>query len=166
MPMTGTRQFINWSSMVRDLVVVVLMVVLCLSGVGCGSIYHETQAKLPPEPFAQLTFRIKEAQQAEQLAGQSITRLRDQLKQNGTSAETFAGDIDRLMAAAFEFERRVASVLDAAAHCEGKTQLASEIERLQGRSAELQEYVQALRRDGNSLNARQLDDLLHGSAKL
>jgi len=166
MLLNATGQFINCTSMARDVVLAMLVVALCLGGVGCGSIYHETQAKLPPEPFGQLTFRIKEAQQAEQMAGQSITRLRDRLKKNGMSVGTFEGDVDRLVTAAFEFERQVASVLDAAAHCEGQPQLASEIERLQGRSAELQEYVKTVRRDGNSINARQLDDLLHDSAKL
>jgi hypothetical protein len=128
-------------------------------GVGCGSIYHQTQATLPPEPLGQLELRIKEAQHAELLAGQSITKLRDQLK-SGLSAQAVEGDADRVAAAAFEFERRVASVLDAAAHCEGETQLVSEMERLQRRSKQLQQCLEAVRQEGNSVNARLLDDFL------
>jgi hypothetical protein len=143
---------------------VLLMVVLGLGGVGCGSIYHETQTKLPPEPFAQLQFRIKEAQQAEQLAEESITKLRAQLK-NGLSVETIKPDADRVLLATLEFERRVATVLDAAAHCEGQTQLASEIERLQGRSKELMERGESILRGGNSINGHQIEDPRRNSSK-
>ena len=139
-----------------------LVISLSLGGVGCGSIYHQTQAKLPPDPLGQLEFRIKEAQHAEQFAEQSITKLRGQLK-NGVSSKAIEPNVDRVVASTFEFERRAASVRDAAAHCEGRTELASEIERLQGRSKELHEFAQAVRGEGNSINARQLDELLHGS---
>ena len=164
-PLNRAGQSVNREAMVRGGALAMLMMVLGLGGMGCSSIYHQTQAKLPAEPLGQLEFRIKEAQHAEQLAGQSITRLRNQLD-HGMSGEAIEPDVDRVVTSTFEFERRVASVLDAAAHCEGQTQLAREIERLQGRSKELQEYAQTLRRGGNSINARQLDDLLHGSAKL
>jgi len=123
------------------------MLVLGLGGAGCDSIYQKTQAPLPPEPCAQLKFRIDEAQRAEQLTGQYFTTLRDGLNQ-GRSEATIATDIDRVAAAVFEFERRVASVRDAAALCEGQTQLTSEIDRLQGRSKELLDQVQVMRRGG------------------
>ena len=143
---------------------VLLMVVLGVSGLGCSSIYHQTQATLPPEPLGQLEFRIKEAQHAEQLTGQSITKLHDQLNY-GVSGKAIEPDVDRVVAATFEFERRAASVQDAAAHCEGRTGFASEIERLQGRSKQLQEFVQTARQAANPINARQLDELLQGPGK-
>lgn len=147
--------------MVRGGALFMLMMVLSLGGIGCGSIYHQTQAKLPAEPLGQLEFRIKEAQHAEQLAGQSITRLRNQLN-HGLPAEAIEPDVDRVLASTFEFERRVASVLDAATRCRGETQLVSEIERLQRRSKQLQQCAEAVRQGGNSINARLLDDLLSG----
>jgi hypothetical protein len=151
--------------MLHASVLVSLMVLLCLGAVGCGSIYHDTQVKLPPEPFAQLKFRIVEAQRAEQLARQSITKLRDQLN-SAPAGEAVAQDVDRVVTATFEFERRVAAVQEAAAHCEGQTQFVSEIKRLQRRANELLEYGQALRRGGSSINAHQLDELLQGSTRL
>jgi hypothetical protein len=149
---------------VRGCVLVLLMFVLGLGGAGCGSIYQKTRATLPPEPCAQLKFRVDEAQRAEKLVELTITKLRDRLNQ-GLSGEAIGTDVDRVEAAAFEFERKVASAQDAAAHCAGQTHLASEIERFQEQSRHLLEHIQAVRRDGNSTNARQLEELLQTSAK-
>jgi len=143
---------------------VMLVIVLGLGGIGCSSIYKQSQAMLPPGPCAQLKFRIEEAQHAEQLASQSLITLRDRLN-GGSSAAALETDRDRVATSAFELDRRLASVRDAAAHCEGDPPLASEIARLQKRSRELMDYVEALRRGGDSIDAAQLDALIGSSTK-
>src|SRR2546426_9439253 len=161
-PLEGPGQLANRGLAGCGGISVLLLFVLGL-GTGCGSIYRQTRAKLPPEPCAQLHLRVTEAQRAENLAEQTITRLRDRLT-HGVSGAALETAIDRVEAAAVELERQVASARGAAAHCEGQTQLGSEIERLHRRASKLLEYVQAVRRGGNSTNARQLDDLLDGAA--
>jgi hypothetical protein len=157
-------QFMNCRMIMRKCFLVMVVVMLGPGGVGCSSIYHKAQKELPPEPFAQLKFRIKEAQKAEKLAEESITKLRDQLK-NGLSVETIEPGLDRVSLATLEFERRVSSVKDAAEHCEGQTQLAGEIERLREHSKELLDTGEALCREGNSAHGRQLEDPGHNSSK-
>lgn len=141
-----------------------LLFLLGLGLAGCSSIYRETEAWLPPEPRAQLKLRIEEAERAEQHARQTITALRDGLNAGKTSTATET-DVDRMATAAFDFDRRVASARDAAAHCAFDPQLTNELERLQGRSRRLLDYVQAMGASGNSIDARQLDDLLKNLAK-
>lgn len=140
-----------------------LILALALVGVGCGSIYQQTRAKLPPEPCAQLELRVAEAQRAEKLTEQAVTKLRGRLSQ-GLSGAAIETEVDRVETATFDLERRVASARDAAAHCEGQTRLAAEIERLQQRSTILLKNIQAMNQGGSSASARQLDDLLNGAA--
>jgi hypothetical protein len=80
-------------------------------------------------------------------------------------AEAVEIDVDRVEAAAFEFERRVASARDAAERCKERTQLAGELERLGRRSRDLMEYVHFLRREGPSATAALLDNYLRGSTQ-
>jgi hypothetical protein len=162
-PLSGTRQFGSHGPVIRRCVSILLMFVLGF-GVGCNSIYHRTRASLPPEPCAQVKYRVEEAQRAEKLAQQAITTLRERLNQ-GLSGAAVETDVDRVEIGAFELERKVASAQDAAAHCEGETQLASEIERLQRRASKLRESVQAVRRGDNSFSPRELDEFLNGAAK-
>jgi len=161
--LNGTRQFVSHGPIVRCCGSVLLIFVLGF-GAGCGSVYHRTRASLPPEPCAQLKYRVEEAQRAEKLAEQTITTLRERLNQ-GLSGAAIETDVDRAEAGAFELERQVASAHDAAAHCEGQVQLAGEIERLQRRASDLRESVQAVRRGDNSVTIHQLDDLLNGAVK-
>lgn len=135
---------------------VLLLCLFCFGGAGCGSIYQRTRAQLPPEPWAQLKFRVEEAQRTEKLAEQALEKLRVQLNR-GLSGAAIEAEVDRVELAAFELERQGASVRDAAARCEGQTQFASEIERLHRRASELLEYVRAVRRGGYSAAERQLD---------
>jgi hypothetical protein len=143
---------------------VLLLFLLGFALAGCGSIYHETLAVLPQEPTAQLRFRIEEAQQAESLSRQAITTLRDGIVLGKPSIVTET-DGDRMAAAAFDFDRRVAAARDAAAHCAFDPQLTRELERLQGRSRKLLDYVKAMNAHRGSINSRQLDDLLNDLAR-
>jgi len=161
-PISLAGQF-GRGSLRRDCVAVLLALALGLAGMGCSSIYQQSQAMLPTEPCAQLKSRIADAQHADQLASQSLITLRDRLN-GGLSGAALETDTDRVAAAAFEFDRRLASARDAAAHCEGDPHLASEIERLQKRSRALMDYVQAVCRGDDSINVRQLDALIRSSA--
>jgi len=143
---------------------ILLVFCLALGGVGCSSIYRRSRALLPPDPLAQLKVRVDEAHRAEQLAQKAGARLRDR-PALGLDAEAVEIGVDRVEAAAFEFERRVASARDAAERCKERTQLAGELERLDRRSRDLMEYVQFLRRAGPSATAALLDNYLRGSAQ-
>jgi len=149
---------------VRRAASILLMFSLALGGVGCGSIYHRSRALLPPDPFIQLELRVDEAHRAEKLAQQAGARLREGFKQ-GLDKEAIGLDVDRVETAAFEFERRVASAMDAAQRCKEQTRLAGELERLGLRSRDLMNYVQSLRRADPSATAALLDNYLRGSAK-
>jgi len=91
---------------------ILLVFCLALGGVGCSSIYRRSRALLPPDPLAQLKVRVDEAHRAEQLAQKAGARLRDR-PALGLDAEAVEIGVDRVEAAAFEFERRVASARDA-----------------------------------------------------
>jgi len=145
-----------------DLGLALLIFAIAFCSEGCGSIYLRTRATFPPEPCAQLKLRVDESQRAEKRAEQTIQSVCDRFNQ-GLSGDAIAPDVNRAEAAVFELERHVASARDAAAHCDGETQLTSEIERLQKRSKNLLTSVQDIRRRGYSADARQLEDLLHNA---
>jgi hypothetical protein len=164
-PLSAAGQFLDRASVLCDPGLALLIFAVVFGGEGCGSsIYQRTRSALPPEPCAQLKLRVEESQGAEKRAEQTIQLVCDRFNQ-GLSGEAIAPDVDRAEAAVFELERHVASARDAAAHCDGETQLKSEIERLQKRSKNLLTSVQDIRRRGYSADARQLEDLLHYIAR-
>jgi hypothetical protein len=130
-----------------------LWLALALGAVGCGSIYKDTSKTLPPEPSAQLQFRLAEAQRAEASAAQAMLKLRERLNQ-GVSAEALAPDADRAETAARELQRQAAAARDAAAHCGAESQPERELERLTARAQELLDSVQVVRRAEMAKNAR------------
>ena len=76
----------------------------------------------------------------------------------GVRVESAVGRADsaasaELVTAAFEFDRWLASARDTAAHCEGDPHFASALERLQKRSRVLMDYVRAVRRGDEPINA-------------
>ena len=103
---------------------------------GCDSIYQRGHTLMPPDPCAQLALRMEEARTAEKAAEQGSAKLRRRLAQ-GLPRDTLSTDIDRVHAAALELERRIASVQDAAAWCQGQPQVAAEIARLQQQARDL-----------------------------
>jgi hypothetical protein len=139
---------------VTRLIFFLTMLVLALVGVGCTDAIHEkTRDLLPPDSFAQLRLRVDEAGRAEKQADQACAKLRAGLAA-GLRGDAISIDVDRAEAAAFEFERRVASARDAAERCRERTRLAGEMQRLERRSRELMGYVQSVRRSGPASTAR------------
>lgn len=143
--------------------ILMLIFTLALLGAGCTNTIHDkTRALLPPGSVAQLELRLDEARRAEVLAVQAASKLRDRLA-TGLDGNEIAIDVDRVEAAAFEFERRLASARDAAARCNDRARFTGELQRLERRSQELAAYVQSLRRAGPAAAAGRLDTFLRGA---
>jgi hypothetical protein len=136
-----------------------LLAALWLAVAGCNSIYHRTQATLPPGPSAELRMRMDEAQQAENRAAQAGAKLRDDLVR-GVSGETVQADLDRLELAAFELQRRTAAAQEVTAAAKEPPELAGEIGRLHLRSIALLDCVHAARKADRAAQVARLDELL------
>jgi hypothetical protein len=109
------------------------LVLLFLVASGCTSSYHRAQAQLPPEPAAELSLRIAEAEQAQRLARDAAQKLYNNLRQEDRR-EDLEVAFDRLEAAAYDLERRVLAARDAEEKCGKSNHSRAAIERLNARA--------------------------------
>jgi hypothetical protein len=140
-----------------------ILAALWLATTGCNSIYHRAQKDLPVGASAQLTLYLEEARQAEALAEQAGTRLRNDLR-GGVSGEALQADLDRLELAALDLQRRVLTARDVTASSSKQSALDAETEQLCLRSRAWLDYVQAARKAGPAVQVAQLDALLRSSS--
>jgi hypothetical protein len=117
------------------------------------------QAKLAPEPEAELGIRIAEAEEAAVLARTAGLRLLANLEGNETKV-LIATDFDRLEAAAFDLERRVLASRDAADRCGNPVPAAGKIGGLAELAASWVGYVQANRTSSPAVQLHRLRALL------
>jgi len=137
----------------------ILLVAVCAGLTGCTSIYHRTWDKLPPEPAAELTMRVEEAQAVEHLVRQAAAKLRADLEQ-GASGETIQVDFDRLEMQSLELQRRVLAARDASTHAGNHADLGAEIVRLEQRSKSWLDFVQANRHAEVATQVERLEGML------
>jgi hypothetical protein len=120
------------------------LVLLLLAASGCTSTYHRAQAQLPPEPAAELSLRIAEAEQAERLARDAAQKLYNNLRQEDRREDLTVG-FDRLEAAAYDLERRVLAARDAEEKCGKSDHSTAAIERLNTQAFAWIAYVETHR---------------------
>ena len=125
---------------------------------GCTTLHRDTGALLPPQQSAQVHLRINEARQAEQQARDACAKLRASLIA-GKSGRDLAFDLDRLDAAASEFDRRAACISDVAVRTRDTGTPRDETARLQRRSREMLTLAASLRHASPDAALAMLDAL-------